>query len=99
MPTEDHLVLLGATLHVKREGASLEEIRRVVAAAGGDDSAEHVMPAIERLVAAGHVEVRGDRYRASAAVIDWFRRTHRCYSGMDADAGNVREYLEEVTAR
>ena len=99
MPTEDHLVLLGATLHVTRKGASLDEIRRIVAAAGGDDSLEAVTPAIERLLAANHLQqTDSTHYRASAGVIDWFSRTHRCYSGMEADAENVREYLGDFVA-
>ena len=99
MPTEDHLVLLGATLHVTRQGASLDDIRKIVAAAGGNDSVEVLTPAIERLLSAGHLErLVDDRFRASAGVIDWFGRTHRCYSGMEADAENVREYLRDSVA-
>ena len=98
MPTEDHLALLGATFHVSRKGASLEEIQNVVAQCGGDASPEAVRAAVERLLAAGHLQRHEERYRAAPGVIDWFGRTHRCYSGIAADAENVREYLRDCVA-
>ena len=94
MSDADHFVLLGAAYHVPQQGASIDEIADVVSKAGGPPLArEELLQIVERLVAAGHIERRHDSYRASAAVIDWFGRTHRCYSGMAADAENLREYL------